>query len=252
MPGPPAMKRSGSGDLIIVEGHWAVEALLASHFSVREVAVEKGRHPEIAPLCQERGVPLRQLEREEIARLAGYPFHRGIYAVADRPPSREPDAQFLAGATRLLVPMDISDPGNLGTLIRSAAAFGVDGILVEAGRGCDVYARKCIRASARAVFRLPVFEVRSLGATLDRLTESGFFLFGGSLGEGSRPVQQVRPARKTALLLGSEGEGLTAEMTARCAELIRLPMQAGMDSLNVAVAGAILMWEWFGRTADGD
>lgn len=244
------MKQAGPGEAVIVEGHWAVEALLASRFTVREVVVESGRHPDILPLCQEKEVPVRELGRAEIARLAGYPFHRGIYAVAERPPSREPDAVFLETATRLLVPMDISDPGNLGTLIRTAAAFGMDGILVEAGRGCDVYARKCIRASARAVFRLPVFEVRSLGATFDRLEESGFLLFGGSLGEGSRPVQQVRSARKTALLLGSEGEGLSAEMAGRCAELVRLPMQAGMDSLNVAVAGAVWMWEWFGRAGD--
>lgn len=148
---------------------------------------------------------------------------------------------------RLLVPVDLADAGNLGTLLRSAAAFGIDGVLVGAGRGVDVYSSKCIRASATAVFRLPIFEVRSLEHTLERLAESGFVVLGASLSPESRPVGEVRCGRKTALVLGSEGEGLAPSIERQCAELVRIPMSQGLDSLNVAVSGAILMWEWFGR-----
>jgi TrmH family RNA methyltransferase len=233
---------------VVVEGSWAVEALLdAPQFGILEVVVEEGRHQDLADECRRRGLPIRELSRGEIAGEAGFAFHRGVFAVAERPPRREPDAEFLAGASRLLVPVDLSDPGNLGTLVRSAVAFGIDGVLVESGRGTDIYSRKCLRASATALFRVPVFEVASLPASLERLAEAGFVLLGASLGEGSRPLPEVRPARKTAVLLGSEAAGLPPEIESLCAELARIPMHGGMDSLNVAVSGGILLWEWFGR-----
>ncbi len=241
--------RSGSGpDPVVVEGRWAVEALLeAPYLEPGEVFVEAGRHPDLVARCAERSIPCRELPGGEISAKAGYQFHRGAYAVAGRPPPQDPGEAFLATARRLLVPVDLADAGNLGTLIRSAVAFGVDGVLVEAGRGVDVYARKCIRASATAIFRIPVFEVRSLAATLDRIAEAGFVLLGASLGEGSRPVSEVRPGKRCAVLLGAEGEGLPPALELLCAERVRLPMSAGMDSLNVAVSGSILLWEWFGR-----
>lgn len=238
-------------DPVVVEGRWAIEALLASpFFQVREVLVESGRHAELLLDCRDRGVPLRELPADEIRRLAGFDFHRGALALADRPPRREPDEAFLAGTSRLLAPVDLSDPGNLGTLVRSAAAFGVEGILVEAGRGADIYSRKCLRASATALFRLPVFELASLAATLDRLEESGFVALGASLRKEARPLGEVRPGRKTVILLGSESDGLPPALESACAELVRIPMRGGMDSLNVAVSGGILLWEWFGRRSE--
>jgi len=237
--------RSGT---IVVEGRWAVEALLDNPgFRVVEVLVEAGRHRGIEERALAAAIPCRELSAAEMASFSGYEFHRGVCAVAARPLPREPDEAFLAGAKRLLVPVDLADAGNLGTLLRSAAAFGVDGVILGAGRGVDVYSRKCIRSSATAVFRLPVFEVDSLEDTLVRCAEAGFVLLGATPGEEGRPLDQVRPARKTAVVLGSEGEGLPAAIARHCAEFARIPMHGGLDSLNVAVSGAILMWEWFGR-----
>lgn len=234
---------------VVVEGRWAVEALLGSErLHAREVFLEAGRHAELRLLCRERGVTCHEVSRSTLAEQSGYPFHRGVYATADRPAACEPDESFLSKTRRLLVLVDLADAGNLGTLLRSAAAFGMDGVVLGAGRGAEVYSRKCIRASATAVFHLPIFEVASLEHSLERIAESGFVVLGTSVGEGSRPLPQVRPARKTALVLGSEGEGLPTSVERHCVELVRIPMAHGLDSLNVAVSGAILMWEWFGRT----
>lgn len=241
---------SADRDLVVVEGAWAVEALLDNAwFSVCEVCIEEGRHAPLLALCRERSVKVSILRADEMCDRLGYDFHRGVYATALRPAPREPDEAFLASARRVLVPVDLADGGNLGTLIRSAAAFGVDGVVVGCGRGTDVYSRKCIRSSATAIFRVPVFEVASLEATLERLVESGFILLGSSVAEGSRPLTEVRAARRTALLMGAEGEGLPAGIESLCAERVRIPMIGGLDSLNVAASGAILMWEWFGKPA---
>ncbi len=235
-------------DCIVAEGRWAVEALLSSpFFRAPEVLLERDRHPDLVELCRAGEVPLRFLSRDEISGLAGFSFHRGVLGVAERPAGREPETDFLSQARRLLVPVDLADPGNLGTLARSAAAFGVDGIVVAAGRGADIYSPKSLRASATALFRLPVFEVSDLAATLDRISEAGFRLLGTSPGDRCRPLPEVTPGQRTAVLLGSEAEGLPPGIAEACDELVRIPMQGGLDSLNVAVSGGILLWEWFGR-----
>lgn len=235
-------------DRIVVEGHRAVEALLeAPRFGNVEVVVEAGRHDSLLASCRERGIPCREFADTQLREQTGYQFHRGVLATADRPTALEPGEEDLGGVSRLLVPVDLADAGNLGTLLRSAAAFGIDGVLVGAGRGVDIYSRKSIRASATAIFRLPIFEVRSLEHTLERLAESGFAVLGASLSPESRSVVEVRCGRKTALVIGSEEEGLVPSIERQCAELVRIPMSQGHDSLNVAVSGAILMWEWFGK-----
>lgn len=235
-------------ETIMVEGHRAVEALIdAPSFEVVEVFVESGRHPSILGRCGARGIPCHELGGEELREKADCQFHRGAFATARRPRAVMPDEVFLASASRLLVPVELADAGNLGTLLRSAAAFGINGVLVGANRGVDIYSRKCIRASATAIFRMPVFEVDSLEHTLERIGEHGFIVLGASHSPSSRPLEEVRCGRKTALVLGSEGEGLPSSIERQCAELVRVPMSEELDSLNVAVSGAIFMWEWFGR-----
>jgi len=181
-----------------------------------------------------------------MAKEAGFDFHRGVMAYADRPENQifEPCAD---GPERLVVPATLADPGNLGTIIRTAAAFGADGVLLESGKGADVYSRKSIRASATAVFRLPVFEVPDLGSALARFREEGGVVLGTSLGEGATPLPQVKVGKKTVILLGAEKDGLTSELEAACDELIYLPIKSGMDSLNVTATASIVLYELFGR-----
>lgn len=231
-----------------VEGYLAVSTLLTSGcFEILDLVIEEGRFPGLLDRAAELGVKVCEIPEETLRSDPGYRFHRGAQAKARRPAPRVLDETFLAQATRLLVPVDLADAGNLGTLLRSAAAFGIDGVVVEKGRGVDVYSRKCIRGSAAAVFRLPIFEVASLQHTLDRLGEAGFVLLGTSEGAPARPLREVRAARKTAIVIGSDPAGLPPGLERQCAELVHLPKRDPEDSHNVAVTGAILMWAWFGR-----
>ncbi len=237
-----------AADTFIVEGHPAVSVLLAAgHFEILDLVIEAGRFPGLLARAAELGLKVREVPGETLRRDPGYRFHRGAFATVRRPAPRTPGETFWVQATRLLVPIDPADAGNLGTLLRSAVAFGIDGVVMEQGRGVDVYSRKSIRGSAGAVFRLPIFEVASLEHTLDRLGDAGFVLLGVSEGAASRPLGEVRAARKTAIVLGSESAGLPPGIERQCAELVHLPKREAADSHNIAVTGAILMWEWFGR-----
>lgn len=233
---------------ILVEGRLSVARLLqGSSLEPLEVVLEAGLHPDLVSLCHARGVVCREVAGPDLRPDPAYRFHRGACATARRPDPSVPDEAFLARASRLLVTVDFADAGNLGTLLRSARAFGIDGIVVGAGRGVDLYSRKCIRGSAAAVFQMPVFEVASLEHILDRLSEAGFVLLGTGEGASSRPLGDVRAARKTAIVIGSDTTGLPPEIERQCAELVHLPKREAGDSHNIAVTGAILMWEWFGR-----
>ena len=215
-------------------------------FTPIEVILEEGRHLEIQARCAELGIPCQSLSRAEISARAGVNFHRGACAVAQRPQGREPDASFLETARRLMIPIDFSDGGNLGPLIRTAFAFGMDGIVVEAGRGVDIFSPKCLRSSANAIFRVPVFEVAHLSSTLERLAESGFILLGVSNAAESLPLPEVSPGRRTAVLFGAEDKGLPPDVESQCAQLMQITARPE-GTLNAAIEGAIVLYELFGR-----
>lgn len=241
MPGPTAP------DTFLVEGDRGVSALIESPFFVPlEVFLEKGRHPVILERCRALAIPCEELSREDILARGGEDYLRGACAIAARPERHEPDEDFLASAKRLLIPVDFSDGGNLGPVIRTACGFGLDGIVVEAGRGVDLFSPKCLRASAHAVFGVPVFEVSHLGRTLDRFAEAGFILLGVSRGINSLSLSEVSPGRRTAVLIGAEDRGLSPEIESHCAQFVHVPVKSG-STLNAAAEGSIVLYELFGK-----
>lgn len=236
---------SDTGELV-VEGRIAVEALISSRrFEVVHVLLERGRHPGLRDLLVDAGVPFAEQEAAAMKAEAGYDFHRGVLARAVRPEARDPSPADLSGWTKVLFPLGLADPGNLGTIVRSGAAFGADAILVARGRGADIWSRKSIRASATAVFRVPVFEVGDPFRILALAAAEGIVSFGTSLSERATPLRAVCPSRRSLILLGPEREGLDPALESACDELIRIPMEQGMDSLNVAATAAIVSYELF-------
>ncbi|MDF1823857.1 MAG: RNA methyltransferase [Verrucomicrobiales bacterium] len=231
---------------IVVEGHWAVEALIASgRFEIRLVLVESGRHPDLVEVLEKGKIPHSILSAEELRSVAGYDFHRGVMAHVVRPHPSGPTVDFLVKARRLVAPVRLADPGNVGTIIRTAVAFGADGILIEKGKGADPWGRKSIRASARAIFRVPIFEVENLEETLLEAGKHHFSIFGTSLSEEASPLREVKPVKKSIILFGAEKEGLSGSLHKLCDQLIGIPMANEMDSLNVAASAAIVCHDLF-------
>lgn len=180
-----------------------------------------------------------------VSRLIGFQFHRGLLACGVRPTDRSIgmlcDLATKRQKSLLVLCPEIRDPENLGTIIRTAAAFGAIG-LVAGREGTDPFSRRVLRTSMGSVLQLPIVQTEDWPLVLDTIHAGGFT----SLATVLDPVAEllasfVRPAR-AAILLGNEDAGLSPEMIAKCHHRITLPMAGKVDSLNVAVAAGIVLY----------
>lgn len=226
--------------LVLAEGVRVAHEVLESGARVRFAVVS----PRLAELdggalrarLEAAGIELESLDDGELARLADTESPQGVLLICEEP-SRDLGA-LVAGRPRLLVLDGIQDPGNAGTLIRTAAAFGLDGVLAL-DRTVDPWNPKAVRASAGAVFRVPVLstawdEVRaSLRAAAVPLWVADAM---------AEPVPERAPPPPWALAVGSEGAGARQSLRDSAARAVSVPMPGGTESLNAGVAGAILMY----------
>ena len=176
-------------------------------------------------------------------KLAGTKSSQGVFALLQTP---APPTHLLHSARRLLALEGVQNPGNVGTLLRSAAAFGFDGVLL--GPGCAApFAPKTLRASMGAAGRLPVLTVPDLPAALTALRGRGVTCLAAALYH-SRPLDEVGTdfPGGLCLVIGSEGQGLTDAAVAACDAAVRIPMTDLVESLNAGVAGSVLLWQFRG------
>lgn len=158
---------------------------------------------------------------------------QGLFAIAEKRAEGLP-----VNARRLVVLDGVQDPGNVGTVIRTAEAFGIDGAVLLSGCA-DTYSPKTLRAAMGSAFRLPFV---SCGA--EELTEllNGFAVYGAILDNTAKQLGKVKFPEKTAIVIGSEGRGISPEVAEICNEKIYIPIK-GAESLNAAVAASVLLWE---------
>ncbi|MDY3014962.1 MAG: RNA methyltransferase [Evtepia sp.] len=187
---------------------------------------------------------VRQVEvpKDLFRSLAATETPQRVLFLCRMPVSRLPDT--LAG-DRYLVLDGLQDPGNVGTLWRTADAFGADGMILLPG-SADPWNPKTLRATMGACFRLPVWEsdLPGLEALLER---EGLPLFATALREDTEDIRSLSLAR-AAVVIGSEGKGVSEAVLSRCEKTIKIPMEARCESLNAAVAGAVVLWQMgYGR-----
>jgi tRNA G18 (ribose-2'-O)-methylase SpoU len=222
----------------IAESPLVVRRLLASDRQVRSVLITPERYEPLADALADRpDVPVYVAPDEVLRRVVGFRLHRGVVAAADRWPV-PPVLEVLGGARRIAVLQQVNDHENLGVLFRSAAALGIDAVLLDEQCSDPLY-RRCVRVSIGHVLTLPWTRV----ATLDEVTGAGFTSYALTPDPAAVPIASVRWADRAALLLGAEGPGLSDAWLARADERVRIPMQPGADSLNVATAAAIAFYE---------
>ena len=144
------------------------------------------------------------------------------------------------GRSRYLLLDGVQDPGNVGTIWRTADAFGADGLIL-CGGCADPWGPKTVRATMGAVFRLPVYEC-SLEEAAERLAQAGVPLYAAALREDTADVRDVSLDR-AAVVIGSEGRGVSQEALERCWKTVKIPMRDRCESLNAAVAASVALWE---------
>lgn len=193
-------------------------------------------------------IPIYTGEREVLKRLTGYELSRGVLCAMRRPPMRNAD-EVLSGARRVAVLEGIVDASNMGAILRSAVAIGVDAVLLSPSC-CDPLYRRAVRVSMGAVFQVPWATVGKKMEDWPRncmelLQKHGFRTTALALNDGALPIDDERLAReeRLALFLGTEGDGLHADTIAACDYCAMIPMCNGMDSLNVAAAAAVAFWQ---------
>jgi 23S rRNA (guanosine2251-2'-O)-methyltransferase len=238
-----------------VEGRHAVEELLRSGRRVARVRLlEKGAGDpaldRIAELASERGVEVERLPRRDLDRLSQRGAHQG--AVADVEAFRyTPLADVLAGAAdegaALLIALDhVTDPGNLGAVVRTADAVGARGVLIAKDRSAEM-GTGAYKAAAGAAEHVAVAREPNLPRALEACKAAGWWVAGASEHAGALAWDAPLDGR-IVLVLGAEGTGLSRLVERSCDLLVRLPVVGSVGSLNVSSAAAVLAYEWLRRT----
>lgn len=243
----PRGSQSGVGGEQVEGRHAVLAALTAGRRRARQVWMAGEADP--APILEairaaagRAGVPVAVVTGEEIRERARTEAPQGVVARADPLPEADADA-LLADPAAFLVALDgVTDPGNLGAVLRSACAAGATGALLPKRRAVHVTAA-VTKAAAGAVERLPLALVAGVPAALERASRAGVWAVGLD-GDGDVELFDLPVAdRPLVLVLGAEGRGLGRLTRARCDLLVRIPMAGGLESLNVAAAAALACYE---------
>ncbi len=143
---------------------------------------------------------------------------------------------------RLIFLSSVRDPGNLGAVIRSATAFGVDRIILTAD-SADLYNPKTVRSAMGSLFRVKATVVSDASACVNALIESGRRVFAAELSDGAKSVFDVNLSKSDVIIIGNEGHGIPSELSSVCSGSVYIPISKKTESLNAAVAAAVFMWE---------
>lgn len=232
----------------VIEGPVPIAELLAAGADLDELYVDLDQWSQVddrSPLrtvvhdADAAGVPVWGLTSSVFASVSDTSSPQGALALAIRSVAPVSALADLDGPVLVLV--DISDPGNAGTLVRAAEAAGCAGV-VFAGSSTDPFGPKAVRAAAGSIVRLPVSEGAEVSTVLDELQSAGRTLVATVVDGGAAP-EATDLSVPVAILIGSEAHGLSSEVIAACSATITIPMQSAVESINAAVAGAVVLFE---------
>jgi tRNA G18 (ribose-2'-O)-methylase SpoU len=221
--------------LFVAEGDKVIRRAVAAGYPVRSVLVGEDKLAAAEDLAP--GVPLYVVPAAVAEQLTGYHVHRGALASMQRRPLPSV-ADVLADAARIVVLEDIVEHANVGSIFRCAAALGFDAVLL-APRCADPLYRRSVKVSMGAVFAVPYARMSDWRGGLAQVRSAGFSLLALTPLPDAVPIGDVPAAGRLALLLGTEGDGLSARWLDAADVAVRIPMRRGVDSLNVAAAAAI-------------
>jgi tRNA G18 (ribose-2'-O)-methylase SpoU len=238
-----ALKKSGSEHgLYLAESLLVLQrALRAGHVPRSILALGSSVDDALAAVA-DFDVPVFAGPPELLEELTGYLLHRGLIASMHRPPLPSV-AELLAASTRVVILENVVDPTNVGAIFRSVAAIGADAVLVTP-RCSDPFYRRAIRVSMGTVLQVPWTRTPDWASLRGSLSDAGFHVAALALTDDAVDLRSFAAAapERVALVLGTEGEGLTPEALAAADTVVQVPMRHGIDSLNVAAAAAVAMY----------
>lgn len=236
--------------------HALMEALTNAPHVVRKVFLSqeiRSKEKELFDLLEKRGIPIEIMKGRDADHMVGSDTaHQGVIAITD-PGALVVDFKafmktFRTSEASMLVLLDeLTDPHNVGAIIRSAAAFGAAGVLMPSHNQAPITG-SVVKASAGMAFRIPLVAIGNVNLTVDTLKDEGFRTYGLAM-NGSKNVSEELFEAPTLFIVGNEGKGIRMKTFERCDVTLRIPMDPRCESLNASVSAAIVMYQWNTRHA---
>lgn len=229
--------------LFLAEGEKVIRRAAGAGYAVRSFLMAPKWAKALADVLENTDAPCFVMPEAEIERLTGFHVHRGALASLTRTQLPSPDEVLVPGQTRVAVLEDLVDHANVGSIFRNAAALGVDAILLTE-RCADPFYRRAIKTSMGNVFHVPWTRVRGMEDALKILRSHGFTPVAMTLLEDSIDLAELvaMDLPQVAFIFGTEGAGVHPKTAQQTDYRVRIPMEAGVDSLNVAAATAVTFY----------
>lgn len=243
------MKHEPEAGFFIAEGEKVIARAAAAGYPPRSLLLSPSRLADLSPAVAALDCPVHVASYEVLEAVTGFHVHRGALASFGRLPLRTA-AEVLRDARRVVVLEAVTNHTNLGAVFRNAAGLGMDAVLL-APNSCDPLYRRSVRVSMGQVFSVPYAFLDAWPGGLDEVRDAGFRVLALTPDAGATRLEHVRVEDddRIALLFGAEGPGLTEQAMRASDERVRIPMSAGVDSLNVGAAAAVACWV-LGRRPD--
>ncbi len=231
--------------------HPVTEALKSRRPIIQKIFIAGGRHSGplryLVQLARQQGIPVHESPPDVLTKMAHNQHHQGVVALSTGIPytAWEDFLELIRakrnGIAQVLLLDSIEDPQNLGSLIRTAEACGVRGIIIPKDRAVGL-TPAVVKASAGAAAHMPVARVTNLSAAIEELKKEGFWMVGADE-EGEKNLYEMKFDMNVGLVIGGEGKGVRPLVLKKCDYTIRIPMKGKIDSLNAAIAGAVILYE---------
>ncbi|MFF9279369.1 TrmH family RNA methyltransferase [Streptomyces griseosporeus] len=235
-------RREPAEGLFIAEGEKVIRRATDAGYAMRSMLLSAKWVDAMRDVIDELTAPVYVVSPDLAELVTGYHVHRGALASMQRKPL-PPAGEVLAGARRVAVMEAVNDHTNIGAIFRSAAALGMDAVLLSPDCADPLY-RRSVKVSMGAVFSVPYARLDTWPQGLHAVREAGFTLLALTPDEQARTLDEVAPHTmdRVALMLGAEGDGLSRRAMAAADALVRIPMSHGVDSLNVGAAAAVAFY----------
>ena len=236
------LKHEVAGGIFLAEGEKVVRRAVESGHTPRSFLMAPRWLDGLADVLAGTDAPCFVLDEKAVEQVTGFHVHRGALAALERPVLPSPQ-EVLAGAHRVVVIEDLADHTNVGAIFRSVAALGFDAVLLSP-RCADPLYRRAIKVAMGSVFWLPYARVDDWYGAPDLLRDAGFTTYAMTLADDSVPLDAVpHDVDRLAVIVGSEGHGLSPRWEQGADVRVTIPMAADIDSLNVASSVAVTCWE---------
>ncbi len=226
----------GASLLVTAREHGFVPEILVYRAGTAGSGIARG----LVAWALEAGAECLEVSEAVLGKLASKDNPQSMLAVFRQRWADAPAAARIEGARLWLALEEVRDPGNLGTILRTADAVGASGVILI-GQSCDPYSRECVRATMGSIFAVPLVKMTREAFLAWRAPWPGDVV--GTHLEGSEDFRKVRYRAPTLLVMGSEGPGLSEPVATACMRLVKIPMAGNLDSLNLAVATALMLYE---------